>query len=100
MSVCTTVVSTRSFLPSSSPRSTAACTTRSLTALSALVAHLTRTLLTRTLFGGSLARMFHEIAPTDPGPVAGLTDVLDKLWLGVERVVFQQSVTKPYVGDL
>ena len=34
MSVCTTVVSTRSFLPSSSPRSTAAFTTSSLTALS------------------------------------------------------------------
>src|SRR6266568_7708310 len=34
MSVCTTVVSTRSFWPSSSSRSTAACTTRSLIALS------------------------------------------------------------------
>src|SRR6266436_9993699 len=34
MSVCTTVVSTRSFWPSSSPSSTAACTTRSLIALS------------------------------------------------------------------
>src|SRR5271156_3722788 len=33
MSVCTTVVSTRSFWPSSSPSSTAACTTRSLIAL-------------------------------------------------------------------
>src|ERR1700704_640982 len=34
MSVCTTVVSTRSFWPSSSSRSTAACTTRSLIPLS------------------------------------------------------------------
>src|SRR5450631_2257732 len=34
MSVCTTVVSTRSFWPSSSPRSSAACTTRSLIAFS------------------------------------------------------------------
>src|SRR6266404_7885537 len=81
MSVCTTVVSTRSFAPSSRPRSTAASTTRSLTTLSVSGVSRTKARWKALCFGyrpaveaGELAQ---RVAVGDPFTQLAIVPVLD-----------------------
>jgi hypothetical protein len=53
-----------------------------------------------SVFGGSLARMFHAVVPEDPGSCDHYEDVVQHLWAGVSRVAEDLRLTHPEFGQL
>ena len=54
----------------------------------------------KQLFDGSLARLFREIMPRDPGPIAGYTRIVELLWAGAEQMARRHSGTHAYLSSL
>lgn len=53
-----------------------------------------------TVFGGSLARMFHAVVPEDPGECERYEDVVGHLWRGIERVAGSMRESHPAFSAL
>jgi radical SAM superfamily enzyme YgiQ (UPF0313 family) len=56
--------------------------------------------ISRQLFGGSLARLFREIVPHDPGPIADYAHIVELLWAGAEAMARRHQATCSYLPGL